>query len=207
MGYADVRTERGEVDQLSDPSGAQADEASKTGQVAYSPQSSYITLDIGFEVVAERLMRIKPLVQDTGIESRVENLIHFITCSGLMAFSQRERQQAEQCSPAGQRLVDGIGEPELLATRKHEKPVATPLVGQYLKVGQKRGDTLDLIDDGSRAELPEKASWIRFGKIPYVGRFEIGIFEIWKSDTTKRRLAGLSWSGYSHKGILLEQFD
>ena len=64
-------------------------------------------------------------------------------------FPEGEWQQAEQRGSAGERLVDGIGELELLAACEREQTVATSFVGEDLKIGEECGNVLDLIDDGA----------------------------------------------------------
>ena len=144
---------------------------------------------------------------DPGIETRVENLVHRVACTCSLPFCQRKWQKAEQGRPSCQRLADRIGEPELLATCQYEEAVPSLFVSKDLQVRQQFGNVLDLVDYGTLAELREKTSRIRFGKISLVRRLQVGILQIRKGCPAKRCLARLSWTGHGHKGILLEQRD
>ena len=91
---AGVGAKRHRVRQLSDASGAQADESLKARQIANLTQAAHVAFDVGLEVVAQGLPRLEPLVVDSRIESRVQNLIHPIVGAASLSFCKREGQQA-----------------------------------------------------------------------------------------------------------------
>ena len=115
--------------------------------------------------------------------------------------------RAQQCRAAGERLVYGIGEPELLVARQHEEAVPSQFVGQYLQVGQEFGDALDLVQDGAFAQTGKKAPWVGFGEFSLVGRFQIDVFEMREGGAAQGGLAGLPRPGHGDERVLLEQPD
>ena len=135
VGHAGIRTQRAEVYQLPNPPGAQPHEASEARKVAYLPQPPHVALDVGLHVVAERLPRVESLVENSGIEPGVDDVVYGVACANAPPLRQRERQEAEQRRPPCERLADGAGQPELLATREHEQAVAALFVCKHLEVG------------------------------------------------------------------------
>ena len=144
-----VRTQRAEVDQLPDPARAQAHESPEARQVANLAQPAHVTLDVGLEVVAERLSRVEFVVENPGIESGVDDVVYRVARAHTLPFGERERQQPEQRRATGERLADGAGKAELLAAGEHEKAVAANFVGKHLEIGEERRNVLDLVDDGA----------------------------------------------------------
>ena len=204
---AGVRAQSREIGELPHAPGAQAHKPAKVRQVANLPNLAHIALHIRFKVIAEGLARFEFLIVNARITTRVQNVVYAVTRAGLSPFIQRKGQQAEQCSAPGQRLVDRIGEPELLAAREHEKAVFALFVCEDLQVGQENGHALDLVQDGTIAELREKAAGIGFGKFPQVGCFQVGVLEMGKRGPTKRGLPRLTRPGHCDKGILAEKLD
>ena len=64
---------------------------------------------------------------------------------------------------------------------------------------------LDFIDDGALAELRQKPPGIGFGKVPLVGRLQVGVGQVGERRPAERRLPGLPRPGHGHEGVLLEQ--
>ena len=126
--------QRAEIDQLAHPPRTKPDETPKVRQVTDLPDLAYVALNIGLEVVPQRLGGVEALINDAGIKARVEDIIHYSARVDLPSFAERKGQQAKQRRPASQRLVDGIREAELLAAGKYEQAIATSLVRNHLKV-------------------------------------------------------------------------
>ncbi len=168
-------------------------------------QPAHVALDVGLEVVAERLPRLQSLVVNPGIEPRVDDVVYRLARAGAAPLGERERQQAEQRGAPGQRLADGVGKPELLAAREHEQAIPPSFVGEDLEVRQELGDMLDLVDDRALAQLREEAARVRLGKVALVGRLQIGVLQVGEGRTTEGRLAGLAWPGHGHERVLSEQ--
>lgn len=147
VGDAGVRAERGEVQQLPHASGGEADEAPEGGEVPDLSQPTHIALHIGLEIVGERAMRFEAPVMDPRIAAGVEDLVRVGTAAGRPALGQRERKQPENGGAPGERLVEGVGEPELPASGEHEPAVPSLFVGQHLEPGQEFRSPLDLVED------------------------------------------------------------
>ncbi len=70
------------------------------------------------------------------IATGVQDVVNRVAGARSPSFGQREWEQAKQCRTPGERLADGIGEPELFAAGKDEKAVPPPRVGENLQVGE-----------------------------------------------------------------------
>ena len=112
-----IRAQCGDVDKLTDPSGAQTDESTEAGKIADLADAAHIALDIGFEIIAKSLPGFEFLIVNPGIATGVQEIVHSVARPRLSQLSQSEGKQAEQCCTSGQGLADGMGEFELFATR------------------------------------------------------------------------------------------
>ena len=69
VGNSGIRAERTQVEQLSNAPSAETYKTPEARQVANPAKPTHVTLDIGLEVVTERLACFEPLVEYSGIES------------------------------------------------------------------------------------------------------------------------------------------
>ena len=201
---ARIRPQRGEVGQLPDPPGAQADEEPEAGEVANLANAAHVSLHVGLEVVTEGLARVEPLIVDAWVEAREQDIVQRVASARSLPLCQREGQQLEQRGPARQGLADGIGEAELLAAREHEETVAPFLVREHLEIGQQGGNVLNFIQDGTLVELFEEAPWVGLGEFPLVRRFQVGICQTGEGRAAQGGLPGLTRPGHGHERVLLE---
>ena len=157
---------------------AQADKSAEVREIADLADPAHVALDVGLEIVTERLPWFKLPVVNPGIEAGIEYIVDAIARAGLSPFRKRERQQAKQGRPPRKRLAYGIGKLELLAPGQDEEAVPPCFVRQDLQVGQEIGDTLDFVQDCPFAETAKKPPWIRLREFPLIRRFQIDIVEL-----------------------------
>ena len=207
VGYTGVRTERRQINELAHTAGAQSYETPKARQVADLSDSAHIALDVGLAVVAKRLPGFELLIVNSGIAAGVQDVVNVTACVRLTSFVQGERQQPKQCGAPGERLADGAGQRQMLASSKDEEAILAQFVSEHLQVGQERRNPLDLVQDSASDQLREEPLRVGFSEFPLVGQFEVDVFETRESRAAQCGLAGLARPRHGDEGVLREQLD
>ena len=83
---AGVGTQSGEIGELSHTPRAQTGESSKAGEIADLPNPAHIALDVGFEVIAERLSWLQSMIVNPRIETRIENIVYDVAGARSLPF-------------------------------------------------------------------------------------------------------------------------
>jgi hypothetical protein len=91
---------------------------------------------------------------------------------------------------------------EVLASREDEPPRTRIPIDFLLKVGDQLGHSLDFIQNGSAANLGEKATGILHGEAAMIRRFEGSVGHSGKEPLAQGRFARLARTGEGDDGIL-----
>jgi len=112
-------------------------------------EKSDVAFQIGLDVRREEPVAVGPVHGDLGIEPREESAKAVRCRDGLPAqFGARERVQAIDRRPAGQRLAKSGHEGKDLGASQQETPIRAAVgIHRYLDVWQQFRQMLDFIDD------------------------------------------------------------
>src|SRR5436305_2221587 len=211
-----LRRERGAVEELPRPSGAEGEETAERFQVADVRELADIALDVGTQVAVEPGGRVELPVVDAREEPAEEELLQgerrlvllpARRLSELLGqerrapgqLSDREGEELQNRHPTRQRLADPLRQQEVLRAREHQR--AGPLlVEESLQIGEEVRSALHLVEDHPcpAFQPPQEAPRVLLDLLTVLQIFEREVVEVGEGGPRQGRLAGLPRSGEEH---------